>query len=55
MEWWTIAMDGEIGYFGTTADKAKAMRIAALYQWRYPDHGYEVVPEDDDEPKRETL
>lgn len=53
--WYTIAFDGEIGYFGTTAFWEKAERIAAKYRALYPNHTYEVVPEEEDEPKRETL
>ena len=43
---WTIAHDGEIGYFPTYRSKVAAERAAAPYRRNFPHHTYAVVPEE---------
>lgn len=42
----TISFDGEIGYFPTYATAELAEAVAIKYRSLYPDHTYEVKPEE---------
>lgn len=45
MNYYTIAHDGEIGYFATYRTKEGAEQEAAKWRAHYPQHTYEVVEE----------